>query len=1125
MSSIHRKIIPIIGIISSGKSTFLQALVNSDILETGGSTTTKFPCLIKDKKSGPFQFYHVKLCPNKEERFIKDGGIISGEENIKKKIREINQNEEKDINNLFYVLECPIYCIENIKLLEENYFMDVPGLNETKCNYVKNIFQNIKDIINFYIFIFNIEHYVGDETKNIFQSLEENGCLKKKEGNLFLLNKIDNVTAGTIETRIEEFSNYFYNTFEKENLKINKYKNTFIPISSISYKAELSLEKLSSFLIFHLIKISLETNEDDLSFIEKIKNSVDNILENDEDLEFEIKKLTKKISPNEKELIMDEIEKFNNIKNQICYAVDINKEINMKKREHYETIYKLFYLNKKKVFPIQNSNAFIKLKEFFNNQESNLIDEEDAPPSIQSKVDNLNLLERLTKFISESISTETFKGVGDEAFEIFRNEFQAIKNNLLSEKLRISFIGSISVGKSSIINCLIGEEINPTKSDECTYRGVIYRYQDCDEFKLYKTELKCIGEGIYEYLYFIKDEQPYCKGLRNIKDLLNNKNKDKKLENKDSFIIITGRIKIFDLLGLSDELKNKIELIDLPGFNRASNQFIKRPALVKSTSYYEKMSYYEKILCFTNICVFINKPENLDDEMNVNKIKTQYAFNKKLLHPKIRQQFNESCLYIINQIDLLDKDTPEENLKEKFVKIIKEVDPSVNYLKISCFSAYYYLKYLSFEKLFKENKIEKIEKIWEHFYEKYQNYFFKFFRRFGSIVMNLIEKHESYFKIKFEDNLLDIECQYKDEVIKVYSKMEKLPRLDEEELNEIASHLYNFYLKLNDNNYHFFNVRKELITDIGNKINNANKLISRNYIFSLQTFFEELDPLFEDDNQELKKEDEKNIEEYITKVQKDSIPKVKNILKEKRESIIKVFELAEKKIKDMIDKEKEKVNDMVKKNNNEIKANFMNFQQKVEFKIKEMENEVNKEFDNLGVEIKEYYDQALKSLNTGLFKYEKTLNLINNNINITLAKAFVLTGIKYFSMINGTLGIVSAVSIMIGGGPIGIIVGIGLIAFHIGGGIFNYKEYSKLAQEYFDYYNNYKENIENNIFDSKEKVLKDFDNREEIILKQLNMSLQGIKLRLHATNDEKYEKKCQEFKMIKNDLHEKLQQK
>ena len=187
MSSKQRKIIPIIGIISSGKSTFLQALIHSDILESGGTTTTKFPCLIKNKNSGPFQFYHVKICENKEERFIQDGEIISGEENIKNKIKEINKSEEKNINNLFYVLECPIDFIENEKLLEENYFMDIPGLNETKTNYVKNIFEKIKDIINFYIFIFNVENYVGDETKNIFHDLQINGCLNKKENNLFLL--------------------------------------------------------------------------------------------------------------------------------------------------------------------------------------------------------------------------------------------------------------------------------------------------------------------------------------------------------------------------------------------------------------------------------------------------------------------------------------------------------------------------------------------------------------------------------------------------------------------------------------------------------------------------------------------------------------------------------------------------------------------------------------------------------------------------------------------------------------------------------------------------------------------------------------------------------------------------
>ena len=536
------------------------------------------------------------------------------------------------------------------------------------------------------------------------------------------------------------------------------------------------------------------------------------------------------------------------------------------------------------------------------------------------------------------------------------------------------------------------------------------------------------------------------------------------------------------------------------------------------------MSYYEKILCFTNICVFVNKPENLDDDINVNKIKEQYSFNKRLLHPKIREKFNESCLYIINHIDNLDKDTSEDYLKKKFINFIKEVDPSVNNLTVSCFSASYYLKYLSFEKLFKENKTENIEKIWEYFYEKYQGIFFKIFRRFGSIIIKLIEKYENYFKIKFEDNLLDIKCPYKDEIIKVYSKMEKLPKLDEEEQNEIASHLYNFYLKLNDDNYVFFNVKKELITDINNKINNANKLISRNYIFSLQNFFEELDPLFEDDNYELKKEDEKNIEEYINKVQKESIPKVKKIFEEKRINIINVFQIAEKKIKEMIEKEKYKIKDLVKKNKEEINKNFMNFQQEVQFKIKEMENEVNKEFENLGTEIKEYYDKTLNSLNTGLLKYKDSLNLLNTKINKILIKAFITTGIKYLCLAD------SAYLIFVGiecftAGPIGIIIGIGLIIYSIGVGYFlGYKRYSEWSKKLFETYDNYNNNIENRIFDSKEKVLKDFDDRKEILLKQININLQGIKLRLHATNDEKYEKKCKEFKRIKIDLSEKLKE-
>ena len=49
-----KKFIPIIGTISAGKSTFLQALLGTNVFETGTTTTTKFICLIKNSDQTKF---------------------------------------------------------------------------------------------------------------------------------------------------------------------------------------------------------------------------------------------------------------------------------------------------------------------------------------------------------------------------------------------------------------------------------------------------------------------------------------------------------------------------------------------------------------------------------------------------------------------------------------------------------------------------------------------------------------------------------------------------------------------------------------------------------------------------------------------------------------------------------------------------------------------------------------------------------------------------------------------------------------------------------------------------------------------------------------------------------------
>ena len=96
--------IPIIGAISAGKSTFLNGFLGINKLETGLSTTTKFVCLIKNSEYN--LFYHV--VPKKENdsiSFIKEGNEIKDENEIKKKIEEINESlsKKKELRMIFFM--------------------------------------------------------------------------------------------------------------------------------------------------------------------------------------------------------------------------------------------------------------------------------------------------------------------------------------------------------------------------------------------------------------------------------------------------------------------------------------------------------------------------------------------------------------------------------------------------------------------------------------------------------------------------------------------------------------------------------------------------------------------------------------------------------------------------------------------------------------------------------------------------------------------------------------------------------------------------------------------------------------------------------------------------------------
>ena len=228
-----KKAIPIIGMISSGKSTFLNSLLGIDLLETKDNITTKFICVIRHNQSldEPI-FYHINLKkePNSDNYiYYKDDkeNESIGSEQIKERISKINKEEygnEPTYENLFYMLEIKVKNIENNEFLNQYDFYDIPGLNEcflekkeevqlkkdeikndaqNKVNKkihqdfkkqelknIKEIFPILKTKIEFGIIIINTENYYYPSNINIIENIYE-VIQKQIKHYLFILNKID----------------------------------------------------------------------------------------------------------------------------------------------------------------------------------------------------------------------------------------------------------------------------------------------------------------------------------------------------------------------------------------------------------------------------------------------------------------------------------------------------------------------------------------------------------------------------------------------------------------------------------------------------------------------------------------------------------------------------------------------------------------------------------------------------------------------------------------------------------------------------------------------------------------------------------------------------------------------
>ena len=385
--------IPIIGKISSGKSTFLNSLLGLDCLESNTIITTKFICIIRHNQeiSTP-KLYPVILKKRKSEinqnayNFIKDeknelkGDLNENIKKINKKITECEDLNKLNKEQFFYILEANLDIFK-----EKNYifskifeFMDIPGLNEITEFYLKNIIPLITPNTHFSIFLFDAGASEDQGTFKLFKNFLHLMNSKAKKNSFFIFNKLDIYENDKLEEnkQILHFKNEIL--FKTYNLKLKN--NHLIGLDSIQLKYDKNKDNNFEDYIKSFIQRIPDKNKTkfNILFKKELKKdfSIDKFPKNNEKI------IEHKTEEDEK--LLNEINKSLNAKLyeeiDIIFLIEMKNIFNEKKKnknsqikeneksgsEKYEEIYNLFNKSFKDTVDdfVGKNNLFLLLKAY-----------------------------------------------------------------------------------------------------------------------------------------------------------------------------------------------------------------------------------------------------------------------------------------------------------------------------------------------------------------------------------------------------------------------------------------------------------------------------------------------------------------------------------------------------------------------------------------------------------------------------------------------------------------------------------------------------------------------------------------------------------------------------------------
>ena len=1100
----ERYCVPIIGSVGCGKSTFLNSFINinNGLLEEGLQTTTKFVCIIRHnpKLTKPI-FYHICLKKlNTEVIYKAIEERVEGENNIREAIKKINckakANNDIDFRNLLYILEINIKFVENTTFFEKYDLLDIPGLDEANTNYAETLINCLKDKIKFCIYMFNSNYYKDEKMIEIIKTILKK-CNLVLYNSLIILNKIDDQKDK--DSTLREFSCYL---MEKLDDKIFSDSNSIIGLDSTCLRDEELANNNMKCLLSYYLKKYKEDIEKGLTFSEIIKVIISNIhCQNNKNIYKEnlndfIQSKADKICDDTYKEISDTIEilieQFKSKGFDISLDLDDEDIIDKIKAlsECFEE--KLIFIDKS---PEKEEliNYFLKPKDLKMENIKNSNDFlEDESIKIRRK-----FMERMLNFFNG-----IFKDLipGDKDIEIFRNK--AIKLLQLffeNEKLRIPVIGCYNSGKSSILNNFIGDNILPVDSDECTRKIVFIRYNGNRRIPvLHKAKLKEENFGLIRY--YLDYDQSYSpiEGSEHIRNFLQAKNDNRKRNyylndiTEDLFYVVETKIDILDKLELPEELKNRIEFIDIPGLNTGLFNGYEGREL-------------EKVISVSNLFLFVNPIDKaIKDESNKNIMKILIKGIETRISSKIN--ISDSFIFLINKSDIEKGNEIElETLKKEFSNILDVEAPEL--IQLIKFSSKEYSKYLNSQKYYVDFKwtINRIE----NKYKKSRLTYNKTLEKF------LCQEIKNQIKNDFNLNRLnELKIEKSEGKDYFFIIMNNYHIYINNEMNEIVDYLIYGRNNLTKIEPYKKSGIKNLLPILKKNILNSNNLLNQIYVSLFSPFLKNDIMIFFNRDKDKKITNEEIERLNITK--KNLKERLNKILG--NYNLLPLLEEVDKKNKDLFKNFKDNASNLIKDKNNEEIINELSMKIEENFKdfIKRFETELNniqKEISNIEKDLNKEINSNNKNENISLDNIHKldytVLDKINKSLFIIPVGGLFLGGLICELTTSITYGFLGGGVI---GGSIGLGVGIGIFAIRQMWKKLNKKEdFLKLLEDAKNQYNF--------IFDGlKFQVEKKIKEAKTMIEDLINNATNFLNKQIDSIQEEQWNKAKKEIELLSKEF-------